>query len=354
MTRSVDAYELLNGTFYDYLDDYLLGLISPDVYSFNADGFFTDKVIGTGVTTTGATLPTITTTSYTSVAGGIYYIGGTPYGFQDLVYVAGATIGTKYSFVENNNTLTVEVVRDANGNVTSVTEVDANGNRTTRAITTLNEAATLAGAVTNPPTSISAVAALPLNTKSVYGGWIDGYRTVDNNFNGVILGGKAAVSKDVAKRLDDTVKDSIYKINDPISSYWDSDSYITIGNRTYYTLGWLNKNTTSWWNNLGVQGLTAETAIAVPYGSFGYRYFYQPYDFTQGNVTYFQNTGKINTQSYTIKFGRFDSQAAFAKVSDNSYTGYGLTGDAELTITYTYDANGNTTNVTAFWAEVNL
>jgi putative cell wall-binding protein len=205
-------------------------------------------------------------------------------------------------------------------------------------------------------TAAAPVAGTMITTVPV--GWIDGYRVVDNNFNGVILGGKAAVSKDKAKQLDDTVKDSIRKINDPVAN--TNSSSITINGKTYRTLSWLNDTATSWFSNLGVNGFgnattgdpwkdtfKASEVIAVPYGNYGlYQYLYQPYDVTNYAATYDPNTGAILTQSYTINFAVYDSTAVNGFMPTNGYTGYGFSCLMDLDVTFNY----NTGTVVGTWS----
>jgi hypothetical protein len=227
---------------------------------------------------------------------------------------------------------------------------------------------TLVAAGTGTPTMTRTFNSVD-DVERVFAAWVDGYRVVDNNFHGVIFGGKAAVSKDKAKQLDDTVRDSIYTMNDRVAGY-DNESYVTVNGKTYRTLGWLTNNVYTWWknNNLGVNGwgtasgaqpwndiFSANEVVAVPYGNYGtYNYLYQPYSYNAPVVSYYPS-GRINTQSYTIDFARFDSIAVDA-LSTNSYTGYGLKGKGQLTITYTYADNANQTLIgaTGSWTDTNI
>jgi hypothetical protein len=180
--------------------------------------------------------------------------------------------------------------------------------------------------------------------------WIDGYRTVDNNFHGVILGGKAAVSKDKAKQLDDTVKDSILTIQDPVATAtYDT---ITINGKTYRTLSWLSSNK-NWYSFLGVDGLTAETAIAVPYGAIGYRYLYQPVQSDLTAITYKTSDGTIATQTYQIEFAKFDSQSVNVFAPTNEYSGYGFVGYETLNVTFNYETGSAANNyiTSATWTK---
>jgi hypothetical protein len=187
-----------------------------------------------------------------------------------------------------------------------------------------------------------AVGKTALATDNIFAAWIDGYRVEDNNFQGVILGGKAAVTKAKAEQLDDTVADTIYKIQDPVATAtYDT---ITINGKTYKTLSWLNSNSWNW--NIGVDGdpayakFTAEEVVAVPYGSAGYRFLYQPVDVTSMGITYDTATGAIASQSYQITFAKYDSQSINAFAPTNGYTGYGFVDYAVMNVTFTYSGAG--------------
>jgi hypothetical protein len=183
---------------------------------------------------------------------------------------------------------------------------------------------------------------------SDFAAWLDGYRVVDNNFNGVILGGKAAVSKDKAKQLDDTVSDSIRKINDPVAS--TTSGSVTINGKTYRTLSWLYDRATTWFDNIGVNGwgvttFDADEVIAVPYGNYGlYQYLYQPYNVTTTAVQYSSTVADgIDSQTFVIDFAVYDSTATNAFLPQNGYTGYGFIGFDQLQVTYDY-VNGTAAN----------
>jgi hypothetical protein len=235
---SVDAYALVNGTFIDYYDACADGEISPEVYDYDAYGFFTDSLVGTK----------------------------------------------------------------------------------------------------------------SVKTQSV--SWIDGWRYVGNNFNGVILGGKAAVSKDKAKQLDDTVKDSILNVKDPTSVY-SSDSVVYINGTQYRTLAWWSNpnNVRNYITTIGVDPSAAYSwgtyltdpaaVLVVPYGSYNYRYLYQPAGYpTVGNKSYYEGTGQLKSLEVEWEFARFDRNLSWANVADNAYTGYGLDGLNKAKILFTWDKDG--------------
>jgi putative cell wall-binding protein len=139
----------------------------------------------------------------------------------------------------------------------------------------------------------------------------DGYRNVQNNFVGYILGGKAAVSKAKAEQLDDTVDASIRKYYD---DYADSYDIIEFGGRKYYrSLGYLMNSV---WNIKGtVFGVDEFTffgdSIILPidknYGPFEYYYGLVGYD-ENGNYVFAEF--KRNTTGFY----------------EDIYTGYGFNG----------------------------
>jgi putative cell wall-binding protein len=200
-----------------------------------------------------------------------------------------------------------------------------------------------------------------------FAAWIDGYRVVDNNFNGIIFGGKAAVSKDKAKQLDETVADSILKIQDPVGSI-DYD-YVTVNGVKYRTLSWLFNNKTNWFSNIGVNGIgnatgaepwndtfTAEEVFAVPANQYGY--LYQPYATTVQNTSFdttanTNTNGKVLSQTVTIGLAEF-TNLWNSTLFTNDYTGYSFTGTYTMTFTvnYTYNANGSLNTVT--YANINV
>jgi hypothetical protein len=300
---SVDAYEFINSTLADYLDNYLSGNISDVIDIVDADGFFTN-------------VSPVNISDDTLV--GLYEA------YEDA-----------YNDWEKNPTtenyeavkLCQDLILDALDEIVDPEEIAD------------NEGSAFDVAVA----------------------WLDGYRVKDNNFNGVILGGKAAVSKDKAKQLDDTVKDSILKVNDPVAGY-TKESTITIGGKVYHTLGWFYDQTSNWSNYLGVNGwgdnesttglglwddtFKANEVIAVPYGT--YRYLYQPYSVKKIAD---DTVGKNGTQTFLFKFAKFDSKAGFARLGTNDYTGYGLTGYAVAEVEFTY-VNGVNTDVDYSWVEV--
>jgi hypothetical protein len=194
---------------------------------------------------------------------------------------------------------------------------------------------------------------------ATFAAWIDGYRVEDNNFNGIILGGKAAVSKDKAKQLDDTVRDSIRKIEDPVgTATYDT---VTINGISYRTLSWLFKNTRTWFDTIGVNGIgnnpvgdpwddtfTAEEVFAVPANQYGF--LYQPFNATTTVNTYVgsadadaglnnRNVGKVRQETVTFTLVEFTNNPWNASIFQNDYTGYGYTGSltGTLTVNYTYN-----------------
>jgi hypothetical protein len=210
------------------------------------------------------------------------------------------------------------------------------------------------------PANNTGTAGTTIDITTIPAAWIDGYRVVDNNFRGIILGGKAAVSKDKAKQLDDTVKDSIRTVNDPVAN--NNSASITINGKTYRTLSWLYDQSSAWFSNLGVNGWGTATAttpgwkdtfsaaevIAVPYGNYGlYRYLYQPYDISNATITY-NTDGSVWTESYTIEFAGYDSNSVNAFAPTNGYTGYGFAGYASLNVFFDYNTPANST---ATWVQ---
>jgi hypothetical protein len=198
----------------------------------------------------------------------------------------------------------------------------------------------------------TAVPALPIvpagstirNVAADTGAWIDGYRVKDNNFNGYIFGGKAAVSKDKAKQLDQTVEDSIRKLYDPVGT--GSYDTITINGVTYNTLSWLKKQVKNGWTVIGVNDttpkgkakFTANEVIAVRRNEYGY--LYQPYAISLDSSTW-DPSGYIAQQTFTISMAEFTNQNTLIPY-ENEYTGYEMTGLIDLTLTVGYDSLGNT------------
>jgi hypothetical protein len=178
-----------------------------------------------------------------------------------------------------------------------------------------------------------------LDIKNISAAWLDGTRVKENNFHGVIFGGKAAVSKDKAKQLDETVDDSIRKVKDSVASY-DGETIVTINGKTYHTLSWLNTQAKNWMSVIGVDkvGLSKGDVIAIPYG--GYRYLYQPTGYDVDTITYSTSTAAPTLQLVTIDLAEFDSMAGWTSVATNEYSGYGLTGFGKLYILTAYDDNG--------------
>jgi putative cell wall-binding protein len=158
------------------------------------------------------------------------------------------------------------------------------------------------------------------------------YNAVDyveaNNFHGVILGGKNAVSKDKAKQLDETVDQTILK-------YWDASAYDT------YHL---------WWDGLDhyiplIQNHQLSIGVIPDYGYInsalnvielegGYDYYYKPYGVAKltGQTFSDMNNTKIFDQTYQIKFAGFQ------------YTKSGILYNGDIILEYTVDSTGNVTS----------
>jgi putative cell wall-binding protein len=168
------------------------------------------------------------------------------------------------------------------------------------------------------------------------GAWIDGSRLEKNNFRGYIFGGKAAVSKDKAKQLDDTVDAAIRKVYDPVAD--TGYETVTIGGKTYNTLSYLMANC----RRHTVLGVDEDSYISNYYYNNSvvaiqkndFDYLFQPIDFTTKYTKWDENTGKGIEEVSVINFAVFDRTATIAKnVYDNSYSGYGLIGYKTLVVT---------------------
>jgi hypothetical protein len=310
--KSVDSYEFLNGTLAQYVDDYLLGMISQGVINNEAYGFFTDRDFSaTDVETATA---------------------------QAIVDVCEAAV---------NVAKAKATAFDINGNPTQWDETTGDADK-----------AAYDAAVADLEAAYEAYAEVAIANTNIFnwdGKWFDGLRVVTNNFKGTILGGKNAVSKDKAKQLDDTVKDSILKINDGVAN--TNSGSITINGKTYHTISWLNEQTASLFSTIGVDGIgntkktfTVDEVIAVPYDYFnvyGVRYLYQPVGLPEVEViSYKTSAPEVAVEQVTIKMAKFDAQATNWNSLNNSYTGYGFVGYGTLTLNYDF-VNGN---YSAYWS----
>jgi hypothetical protein len=144
-------------------------------------------------------------------------------------------------------------------------------------------------------------------------------RIKENNFHGIILGGKAAVSKDKAKQLDQTVEDSILKYYD-IDAY---DNYHLYFNGTTNTWAIVNgqRYTANMWNTGVVTGVypTAgylnDNMLVMPrYGNFNT--WYVPVTSATGvEATYSADGLTLLGYTYKIEFAGFDN-TTLSQVND--------------------------------------
>jgi putative cell wall-binding protein len=176
------------------------------------------------------------------------------------------------------------------------------------------------------------------------------YRVKNNNFHGIILGGRAAVSHDKAKQLDDTVEGSIKK-------YYDADAYDTYhlwydgANHTWKIIN-SNNYEPSMWNTQTVTGVypnsgfyNNNTLVKPIYGGFNYWYvptittpieatYSKPYGLTKLGYTY-----KVDFVGFDSDYDKFADVALYVTVdgSDNLIRADFLPSDG----TYLYDAVAN-------------
>jgi putative cell wall-binding protein len=142
-------------------------------------------------------------------------------------------------------------------------------------------------------------------------------RVKTNNFHGIILGGRAAVSHDKAKQLDETVESTILK-------YYDADAYDT------YHLWWDGSNH-SWkiinsksydaskWNTATVTGVFPESGFynnnTLVYPRYtGFNFWYVPTDDYPVEATYDSNGLNQLGYTYKVEFAGFNS--AFESIDD--------------------------------------
>jgi putative cell wall-binding protein len=141
--------------------------------------------------------------------------------------------------------------------------------------------------------------------------FIDGKRAEGSNFIGYILGGKNAVSKDKAKQLDETVKDSIRTLRDDVAVY-DIDDVVIINGKSYSSFGrFIDLFNIGSGNVFGVDASNSYGMILPVYQNFGdYDYFYAVNPYTIDDNEIFFSEFKRDSVSFV----------------DNDYTGYGWTG----------------------------
>jgi putative cell wall-binding protein len=149
--------------------------------------------------------------------------------------------------------------------------------------------------------------------------FIDGKRAKGSNFVGYILGGKNAVSKDKAKQLDETVKDSIRTLRDDVAVYDDLDGTVVVNGRTYRAFGtFIDLFNITNGNVYGVD-VTNKAGMILP--------VYQDF----GDYEYFYGTNELYNTATTKYFWEFKrDSAAFV---NNDYTGFGWTGALSYNVT---------------------
>jgi hypothetical protein len=137
------------------------------------------------------------------------------------------------------------------------------------------------------------------------------YRVKNNNFHGIILGGRAAVSHDKAKQLDETVESTILK-------WYDSDAYDTY--HLYYdgvTHNWKiitgSRYTADLWNTATITGVYPKSGfynnnllVAPRYNSFDY--WYVPTTTTAVENTYDENGLTLLGKTYKVEFAGFNKK----------------------------------------------